>query len=583
MFRPNASEGKKGRFFVPAGVAVDGVKMQSYLSVHAADSGGGGGGGSDVSAGGLLSSIKLSSKRGLDVQAATDAVRRALAALPPPPPPGGGGPQMLTLQLHLERFRLRFKPSLPERGEESLAMEFLPCLARRKTAAEMGQWDVPLSAPPPGSRGKAAASSISSSSAAAAAAAGAVSEDAGADGSSESAGGAGAGSAGADGVESMDVADTEDELLTTRAPLQLEPEPEPEPEVPELARLQSDGEAEFSRRYGDHYVGEVFCGGHLELTLAIDAAAAAAAAADDDADADADADGGDGGGDDSDGGDLRCSVVSGEMMHRSGGLILEDVLDALLSDDHATGAAAAAAAAAAAGDGDDDGGGAACTGFHAAQDANVPTADDPGTYGAAYADDELTGQPQPPLAQPDEERASVVGGGGGGGGRLGLGVVLGAVSDWYASILRFNDPVPVRLVLAGWQGLLPAEHSNQPLESLMPPSPLEPPLSRLPPLAPGCVLLCPCASASGCPALPCLTLPFLVLPGLRCLALACLAWFTLPACACVCACSLLTLPTCLPACLSVCTHTQRRPSGSINAPFTRRRRAISPTHKHRPA
>ena len=28
VFRPNAGEGKKGRFFVPAGVAVDGTKMR---------------------------------------------------------------------------------------------------------------------------------------------------------------------------------------------------------------------------------------------------------------------------------------------------------------------------------------------------------------------------------------------------------------------------------------------------------------------------------------------------------------------------------------------------------------------------
>lgn len=53
--------------------------------------------------------------------------------------------------------------------------------------------------------------------------------------------------------------------------------------------------------------------------------------------------------------------------------------------------------------------------------------------------------------------------------------VLDLLSDWCASILRFKDPVPVRLGLSGWHSLLTG-HTNIP-------SPTEPPNSRLPPLA----------------------------------------------------------------------------------------------------
>ena len=56
----------RGRFFVPAGVGVDGVGMQSFFAVHG------------CADGGLLGSIKLSSKRGLDVEAATAMLRRSV-------------------------------------------------------------------------------------------------------------------------------------------------------------------------------------------------------------------------------------------------------------------------------------------------------------------------------------------------------------------------------------------------------------------------------------------------------------------------------------------------------------------------
>ena len=51
---------------MPAGVVVDGVGMQSFFAVHGCGDGG------------LLGSIKLSSKRGLDVEAAAAMLRRSV-------------------------------------------------------------------------------------------------------------------------------------------------------------------------------------------------------------------------------------------------------------------------------------------------------------------------------------------------------------------------------------------------------------------------------------------------------------------------------------------------------------------------
>ena len=128
---------------MPTGVGVDGVGMQSFFAVHGCGDGG------------LLGSIKLSSKRGLDVEAAAAMLRRCVqtarlltlfldgpladvfsrrSALA-----SADGRLGVTLQLHLERFRLRFSPPLPERGDEALAMEFTPCLAQRVAQAQQQQ------------------------------------------------------------------------------------------------------------------------------------------------------------------------------------------------------------------------------------------------------------------------------------------------------------------------------------------------------------------------------------------------------------------------------------------------------------
>jgi hypothetical protein len=264
--------------------------------------------------------------------------------------------QTLTLQLHLERFRLRFKPSLPERGEQSLAMEFLPCLARHVTAAEMGLSGsiFSLSAPPSGKEAAAHAN-----------------------GTVETP------------VESMGIGDTEDEVLASREPLVPEPELEPQPEP------DSVGTSEFSQRYGDQYIDQVFCGGHVELQLSI----ALAATADTAATAGGDTENlGDVGDNSLPSGSVKngnipphsflCNVLG---FNQSGGLSLQEAFEEYLPTHQPSSKM-----------GPDPG----------LAPGHEPSIDEGGCSAA---------HPQPQ--------------------QLRLGQVLNVLSDWHTSILRFNDPV----------------------------------------------------------------------------------------------------------------------------------------------
>ena len=118
-----ANRQPRGRFFVPSSVVVEPKELQSFLTVHT--------NGDDDTA---VARLRLGPRPSLDSHEVSQLFARNLA--------GGGsssaeGTQRsrLIMRVHLEKFRLRFRPALPERGAEALdSEEFVPQLLRHRAA-----------------------------------------------------------------------------------------------------------------------------------------------------------------------------------------------------------------------------------------------------------------------------------------------------------------------------------------------------------------------------------------------------------------------------------------------------------------